>query len=330
MTNYTAVRFAKRPTGLITPDVFEVVTLQIPELEDGQVLLKQSHMHLAPSMRGLMDASQTVYAEPLAIGEIMRSVGIAEVAESRNDQYPVGTRVFGPTGWSEYVVSDGAGLTPLPEQLSAEAVLCVISPGLTAYYGLLKLAQATAGETLVVSGGAGAVGSLVGQIGKATGMRVIGLAGNQEKCAWMEQELGFDRALNYKSSSLLAELEAATPDGIDVYFENTGGPAQAAAYARMNMHGRIIVCGMISEYNATELSPGPNWLDINRKRLTVRGFVISDHMEHAREITQKLTELLVTGKLKYRAHTLRGIESAIQGINLLFTGENRGKLLVEL
>lgn len=328
--NYTAVKFVKRPTALITPDVFEVVTLETPTLEDGQFLLKQTHMHLAPSMRGWMNEDEDNYIAPLELGEIMRSVGVAEVVESRNEQFPVGARVFGPTGWREYLVSSGVGLTPIPPGLPAEAVLCVLSPGLTAYYGLMNIAQPKSGETLVVSGGAGAVGSLVGQIGRSADLRVVGVAGSDDKCRWMEQELGFDHVLNYKTANLQERLAAATPDGVDIYFENTGGPVQQATYERMNQHGRIIVCGMISEYNAEQLSPGPNWLDINRKRLSVQGFVISDHMDHAPEITQKLTGLFLSGKLKYRAHTLHGIESAIDGINLLFTGGNSGKLLVEL
>ena len=328
--HYTAVKFVKRPTGLITPDVFEVVTLESPELKSGEMLLKQTHMHLAPAMRGWMNDDDNNYLAPLSIGEVMRSVGVCEVVESRNDAFPVGSRVFGPTGWREYLVSDGSGLTTLPPPVPAEAVLAVLSPGLTAYYGLVDLAKPKPGETLVVSGGAGAVGSLVGQLGKTQALNVVGIAGSAAKCRWMVEELGFDHALNYKSATLAEDLSEVTANGIDIFFENTGGPIQSAAYARMNLHGRIIVCGMISEYNAAELSPGPSWLDINRKRLSVQGFVISDHMDQAPAITQQLTQLFLAGKLKYRVHALQGLESAVEGINLLFSGGNDGKLLVEL
>ena len=327
---YTAIKFVRRPEGLIKPDVFEVVTLQTPELQEGQFLLKQTHIHMAPAMRGWMNEDIDGYMPPVELGEIMRSAGVSEVVESRNDQFPVGARTFGPTGWREYLVSDGAGLMVLPAQIPAEAVLCVLSPGLTAYHGLMHLALPEAGETLVVSGAAGAVGSLVGQLGKEAGLRVVGTAGSDEKCRWMEESLGFDRAINYKATDFAAQLQSATPAGVDIFFENTGGAVQAITYDRMNAHGRIIVCGMISEYNASQLSPGPNWLDINRKRLTVQGFVISDHMDRAPEILPKLTELLLAGKLKYRVHTLQGLESAIEGINLLFTSENTGKLIVAL
>lgn len=326
---YAAVKFAKRPAGLITPDVFETIILEVGPVAEGQMLLKQTHMHLAPSLRGLMDDDAGGYLPPLSIGEILPSVGVAEVVESRNGAFPVGSRVFGPTGWREYLVSDGTGFTSLPHQLQAELVLAVLSPGLSAYYGLMHLAKPAGGETLVVSGGAGSVGSLVGQIGKAQGLHVVGVAGSGAKCQWMEDELGFDHAVNYKSPSLAEDLAEATPRGIDIYFENTGGPVQSAAYARMNMRGRIVVCGMISEYNTAELSPGPNWLDVNRKRLSIQGFVISDHMDQAPMMTQKLTQLFLDGKLKYRVHTLKGIENALEGINLLFSGGNEGKLIVE-
>ncbi len=315
---------------MITPDVFQLVTFDTPELADGQFLLKQTHIHMAPAMRGWMNDDSDNYLAPLALGEVMRSIGVAEVVDTRNSDFPVGTRVFGPTGWREYLVSQGEGLTVLPPQIPAEAVLCVLSPGMTAYYGLVNIARPKPGETLVVSGGAGAVGSLVGQIGKTLDLKVVGVSGSDEKCQWMKDELGFDSALNYKSASLVDDLAKATPNGVDIYFENTGGPIQAATFARMNQNGRIVVCGMISEYNTAELSPGPNWLDVNRKRLSVQGFVISDHMNEAAELTKNLTELFLAGKLKYRAHTLKGIESAIEGINLLFTGGNSGKLLVEL
>ncbi|MEM8501212.1 MAG: NADP-dependent oxidoreductase [Pseudomonadota bacterium] len=327
--NYTAIKFVKRPTGLITPDVFEMVTMESPSLSCGEMLLKQTHMHMAPAMRGWMDDDGENYLTPLSIGEIMRSVGVAEVVETQNESFPVGTRVFGPTGWREYLVSDGTGLTTLPPEIPAEVVLAVLSPGLSAYYGLMTLGQPKSGETLVVSGGAGAVGSLVGQLGKAEGMHVVGVAGSGEKCRWMEDELGFDHAINYKSPSLAEDLQKATPGGIDIFYENTGGPIQAAAYAQMNLRGRIVVCGMISEYNAAELSPGPNWLDINRKRLSIQGFVISDHMDKAPAMTQALTQLFLKGNLKYRVHKLKGIESAVDGINLLFSGGNEGKLIVE-
>jgi NADPH-dependent curcumin reductase CurA len=329
--DYKAIKLVKRPEIHITPDLFETVTLQTPEIEDGQFLLKQTHMSLDPAMKGWMTADTESYIPPVALGDVMRSSGLGEVVESRNDKFPVGTRVMGMIGWTEYAVSDGEGLQALPAEIPADAIMCVLSlPGLTAYQGLMEMGKPKAGETLVVSGAAGSVGSLVGQIAKAEGMRVVGTAGSDEKCRWLEEELGFDKALNYKSDNLAEALADATPDGVDLYFENTGGPVQHAVFNQMNAHGRIIVCGMISDYNTTTPSAGPNWINIIRKRLTIQGFAMPDHWDKVPEMSQKMAEYLMKGQIKYRAHTLNGLESAIEGINLLFTGGNTGKLLVEL
>ena len=213
----------------------------------------------------------------------------------------------------------------------SEAVLCVLAlPGLTAYQGLMEIGKPKAGETLVVSGAAGSVGSMVGQIAKAEGLRVVGTAGTNDKCRWLEQELGFDKAINYKAADLEEQIRDATPDGVDVYFENTGGPVQQATYNRMNAHGRIVVCGMIADYNTATPAPGPNWINMIRRRLTVTGFAMPDHWDNVPAMTEKLLAYFMAGKLKYRAHKLDGLESAIEGINLLFTGGNTGKLMVVL
>jgi NADPH-dependent curcumin reductase CurA len=328
---YKAVKLVKRPRLTITPDVFEVVTLETPELVTGQILLRQTHMSLDPAMRGWMSEDRGSYIPPVELGEIMRSSGVAEVVESKSDQFTVGDRVVGMIGWTEYAVSNGEGLNKLPPGIPAEAVLCVLSlPGLTAWQGLMEIGKPKKGETLVVSGAAGSVGAMVGQLGKAEGLTVVGTAGTDEKCRWLEEELGFDSAINYKSDSLERQLQDATPNGVDLYFENTGGPVQHIVFNRMNAHGRIIVCGMIADYNTTTPSPGPNWLNIIRKRLTITGFTMPDHWDQVPAMMQQLAEYLAAGKLKYRAHKLEGLESAIEGINLLFTGGNTGKLMVEL
>ena len=328
---YKAVKLVKRPEIRITPDVFELVTLETPALEDGQFLLKQTHMSLDPAMKGWMSADKGSYIPPVELGAIMRSSGVAEVVESRHDKFPVGAKVGGLIGWTEYAVSNGQGLRILPPGIPEEAVLCVLAlPGLTAYQGLVEIGKPKAGETLVVSGAAGSVGSMVGQIGKAEGLRVIGTAGTDEKCAWLKDELGFDAAINYKSEDLAQQLKDATPDGVDIYFENTGGKVQHIVFGRMNAHGRIVVCGMIADYNTDKPSPGPNWLNTIRKRLTIQGFTMPDHWDKVPMMTEKLAAYYMAGKLKYRAHKLQGLESAIEGINLLFTGGNTGKLMVVL
>jgi len=328
--DYKAIKFVRRPVTDITPDIFEMVTLQTPELGDGEFLVKQSHMSLDPAMRTWMQDNPDSYIEPVAIGDVMRSFGVGEVVESRNPDFPVGSRVVGMTGWAEYVLG-GEDMQIVPRELPVEALLCVMHvPGLTAYVGLNVIARPVAGETLVVSGAAGSVGSLVGQMAKAEGLRVIGVAGTDEKCQWLEQELGFDKAINYTSADVEEQLAAATPDGVDIYFENTGGPIQQMVFNRLNRFGRVSVCGMISEYNRETPAPGPSWVDINLKALRVEGFVVVDHYDKAPQAVETLTGYLEKGQLKYRDHTLHGLDSAIEGVSLLFSGENRGKLLVEL
>jgi NADPH-dependent curcumin reductase CurA len=327
---YKAVKLVKRPQGAITPDIFELVSLEKPAVQEGEFLVRQTHMSLDPAMRTWLDDDEDSYIEPVRPGEVMRAFGVGEVVESRNEDFPVGSRVLGTTGWAEYVLGS-ADMQVIPKDLPVEAVLCVMHlPGLTAYLGLMEIARAKAGETLAVSGAAGSVGSIAGQIGKAEGLRVIGFAGSDEKCAWLEQELGFDKAINYKTADLKAELRAAAPDGVDVYFENTGGPVQQVVFDHLNRFGRVAVCGMIADYNRDTPAPGPSWKDINLKALTVQGFVIVDHYDKVPRMSEALAGYLERGQLRYRAHTLHGLESAIEGINMLFTGENQGKLLVEL
>ncbi len=217
---------------------------------------------------------------------------LAEVIESKNPDFPVGSRVMGLIGWTEYAVSTGERLNIVPPGVPAEAVLCVLSlPGITAYQGLMNMGKPKPGETLVVSGAAGSVGSLVGQIAKIEGMRVVGTAGSDAKCSWLTDELGFDAAINYKTADLVKELADATPDGVDLYFENTGGPVQHATFDRMNAHGRIIVCGMISDYNTDTPSAGPNWINIIKKRLTIQGFAIPDHWDEVPDDDAKIGRL---------------------------------------
>ncbi|WOX07239.1 NADP-dependent oxidoreductase [Microbulbifer pacificus] len=327
---YKAIQLSKRPSGDITPDIFATVELETPVLEEGQFLVKQTYMSLDPAMRTWLNPREDSYMPPVQVGEVMRSYGVGEVVESRNANYPVGARVMGVTGWAEYVLGNEE-MQVVDAALDPEALLSVFYvTGLTAYVGLIKIGRPQAGETILVSGAAGSVGSLVGQIAKAEGLRVVGTAGSDEKCRWLEEELGFDKAINYKSGDLAAQLDAACPNGIDLFFENTGGPIQQLAYERMNRFGRILVCGMISEYNLEKPVPGPNWMDINLKGLRVEGFVVPDHLDKAQEATEALAKYVQNGQIRFRTHVLDGLESAIDGINLLFNGGNEGKLLVKL
>ncbi|OZG75241.1 NADP-dependent oxidoreductase [Hahella sp. CCB-MM4] len=329
--NYKAVKLVKRPETNIEPDNFSLVELETSEIRDGEILIKQTHMSLDPAMRGWMSAATDSYIAPVELGDIMRSSGVGEVVESKNDQFPVGAKVAGMFGWTEYLVSNGTGVSLMPPELPAEAILSVLAlPGVTAYHGLMEIAKPKAGETLLVSGAAGSVGSIVGQIAKAEGLRVIGVAGSDEKCRWLTEELGFDAAINYKTADLETAVREAAPNGIDIYFENTGGPIQHAAFANMNTFGRIVVCGVISDYNSTTPAAGPSWVHVVKKRLSIQGFAMPDQFHRFGELSQKVGAYLMKGQIQYRSHVLEGLESAIEGINLLFTGANEGKLIVKL
>lgn len=332
MTTYTAINLVARPqAGPILPELFEVVQQQIPQAGPGQILVKQTHMSLDPAMRGWMSPDLESYIPPVVLGEVMRSSGLGEVVESNSPDFKVGDRVMGMMGWSEYYLGSGIGLRQVKQGLDAEMVLSVFAlPGLTATQGLYGFSQPKAGETIVISGAAGSVGSLVGQLAKADGLNVIGVAGSKEKCTWLTDELGFDGAINYKTDDLGARLSELAPNGIDMYFENTGGPIQHHVINHMNAHGRIVVCGMISDYSAAVPSAGPNWVAIIKKRLTIQGFAMPDHFGDVQSLVEKLTPYVMAGKIKHRTHIIDGLESAIDGLNLLFTGGNKGKLIVKL
>ncbi len=332
MSTYTAINLIARPApGPVSPDIFEVVQKDIPGAGPGQILVKQSHMSLDPAMLGWMSPDTESYIPPVALGDVMRSSGIGEVVESNHPDFAVGDRVMGMMGWAEYVVSSGQGLNKVQPGPDAETVLSIFAlPGLTATQGLFGCGEPKAGETIVVSGAAGSVGSIVGQLAKAEGLTVIGVAGDDEKCDWIVNELGFDGAINYKTDDIAAKLAELVPAGIDIYFENTGGPIQHHVFDNMNAHGRIVVCGMIADYGKEVPSAGPNWIPIIKKRLTIKGFTMPDHLAQVPELLGKLTPYVMQGKIKYRAHVLEGLESAIGGLNLFFTGDNKGKLIVKL
>jgi NADPH-dependent curcumin reductase CurA len=332
MSTYTAIKLIARPTpGPVSPDLFEVVQTEIPQAGPGQILVKQTHMSLDPAMLGWMSPDPESYIPPVELGAVMRSSGLGEVVESNHPDFAVGDRVMGMMGWTEYCLSTGQGLNKVQPGLDAETVLSVFAlPGLTATQGLFNVGHPKAGETIVVSGAAGSVGSIVGQLAKAEGLNVVGVAGDDEKCKWLVDELGFDGAINYKTDDLAARLADLAPGGIDIYFENTGGPIQHAVFERMNAHGRIVVCGMIADYSKAQPDAGPNWIPIIKKRLTIQGFTMPDHLAEAPALLAKLAPYVMAGKIKYRAHVLDGLESAIGGLNLFFTGANKGKLIVKL
>lgn len=332
VNTYTEIHLIKRPSSkTITPDLFEIAQKPIPQAGLNQILVKQTHMSLDPAMLGWMSSDQKSYIPPVQLGEVMRSSGFAEVVESNHPDFAVGDRVMGMMGWTEYLVSSGAGLNKVRSDLDAVTALSVFAlPGLTATHGFYNIGKPQAGETILISGAAGSVGSIVGQLAKAEGLTAIGVVGSEEKSNWIVNELGFDGAINYKSADLAGQLKALTPKGVDIYYENTGGAIQPHVFERMNAHGRVVVCGMIADYGKAEPSAGPNWIPIIKKRLTLQGFAMPDHYEEVPTLLEKLTPHVMAGKIKYRAHIINGLESAITGINLLFTGGNKGKLIVKL
>jgi NADPH-dependent curcumin reductase CurA len=326
-------RLIARPVGNFKESDFEWREEAVPELGDGQVLVRNLYLSLDPTNR-IWATEMESYLPPVALGDVMRGGTIGIVEESRNAKFPVGTHVQGLLGWQEYAVSDGQGISILPVNpaIPLTAYMGLFSHiGMTAYFGLLDVGKPKAGETLVVSGAAGATGSLVGQIGKIVGCRVVGIAGSDDKCKWLTEELGFDAAINYKTEDVQAGLKKHCPAGIDVYFENVGGKILDAVLTLINLKARIALCGLISTYNATEPVPGPyNFAAILGRRARIEGFIVLDYMDRAAECFADLGKWLMEGKLKYRVDEVEGLKNAPTAINKLFSGSNTGKLVVKI
>ncbi|MBI1766020.1 MAG: NADP-dependent oxidoreductase [Acidobacteria bacterium] len=326
-------RLISRPVGNLTEANFQWTEETVPELQDGQVLVRALYLSLDPANRGWVREGGS-YRDEIPLGAVMEGGGVGVIEESKNPNFNVGETVQGMFGWQEYVVSDGRGVSKLPDRpgLPLTAYLGLFGHiGLTAYFGLLDICNPQPGETLVVSAAAGAVGSLVGQIGKIKGCRVVGIAGSDDKCKWIVEELGFDAAINYKTEKVSAALRRACPNGIDIDFENVGGEIFDAILGQINLGARISVCGLISQYNATAPVPGPyNLVNILAKRAKVQGFIVTDYMPRAQEAMKDLGEWFMQGKLKYRVEVVEGLQSAPTALNKLFEGSNQGKLIIKL
>jgi len=319
--------------GTFKDSDFEWAQEPLQALNDGELLVHNQYLSLDPTNRGWANEVDT-YLPAVKLGDVMRGGGIGVVEESRNPNFKAGDHVSGLLGWQEYAVTGGAGLTKLPDNpaIPLTAYMGLFGHiGLTAYYGLLEIGKPKAGETLVVSAAAGAVGSLVGQIGKIIGCRVVGTAGSDEKCRWLAEELGFDAAINYKKDNVLEALKRACPNGIDVYFENVGGEILDAVLALINIGARISLCGLISQYNATERVPGPyNLVMLIVKRARIEGFLVTDYTDRAQEAMAQLGRWLMESKIKYRVDVVEGLEQAPSAVNKLFDGSNQGKLVVKI
>jgi len=330
MSTYKKIVLASRPQGHVSPDNFRLEEAPVPGIVDGQILVRNHYLSLDPYMRMRMEDVKS-YAAPQEIGAVMVGGTVGEVVESKNPKFAVGDKVVGMMGWAEMGVSDGVGLRRVkdgPIPLSAY-LGSVGMPGMTAWYGLTQIMQPKAGETIVVSAASGAVGSVVGQLARERGCRAVGIAGGPEKCAYVVNELGFDACIDYKAGNLQADLKAATPDGIDAIFENVGGEIFDACVARMNPFGRIALCGLIAGYDGEPmvLNSLRTFLTM---RLSMRGFIVSEHPEFWPQGLQELGELVGSGKLKFRESVAQGLAAAPEAFIGLLKGKNFGKQLVKL
>ncbi len=305
----------------------------MPALGEGQVLVRLVYLSLDPTNRVWMNAADS-YLPALKLGEVMRGGGIGVVEESRHGDFAAGDLVQGLLGWQHYAVLPGPALTKLPKRLPVPATAffgLLGHIGLTAYFGLLDICKPQPGETLVVSTAAGAVGSLVGQIGKIKGLRVVGLTGSDDKCHWIKGELGYDAAINYKTENVRQALERHCPEGIDVYFDNVGGETLETVLDLINLRARISVCGMISHYNDGQSpAPGPrNLANLVMKRARMEGFLCTDYSNRAEEAFTAMIGWHLQGKLKYRVDVVQGLENTPKALGKLFDGTNTGKLIVQ-
>lgn len=323
-----------RPVGNIKDSDFKYEEAEVPQLGEGQLLARNLYLSLDPAMRGWMNDADS-YIEPVKLGDVMRGGTIAKVVESKHQDYQPGDKVFGMGGWQDYVLYGPKNLpTILPADLPFPLTnfLSVLGiTGLTAYFGLLDVADPQPGETVVVSTAAGAVGSVVGQIAKIKGCRVVGIAGSDDKCKWIKDELGFDAAINYKTENLAKALRAACPNKIDVYFDNVGGEMLNTVLGMINPHARISICGAISMYNATTPQPGPsNYITLLTKRSKMQGFIVMDYAPRFQEAIMQLGQWIAQGKIKHREDIVEGLENAPKAIHKLFEGTNEGKLIVKV
>ena len=329
MTTYRQFVLASRPEGEVKPENFRLETVPVPSMKDGEVLVRNHYLSLDPYMRGRMEDVRS-YAPPQPLGEVMIGGTAGEVIESRSPALRAGDKVIGMLGWSEMGVCDARAVRkvdttsiPLSAYLGPAGM-----PGVTAWYGLTQIMTPKEGETIAVSAASGAVGSVVGQLAKLRGCRAVGIAGGPEKCAYVVRELGFDACVDYKAGNLKSDLKAAAPKGIDALFENVGGEIFDACLARMNPFGRIALCGMIAGYQRP--MPLQNSILFLTMRLSLRGFIVTEHLELWPHALRELVPLVQTGKIKYRETIAEGLPAAPEAFIGLLHGKNFGKQLVKL
>jgi NADPH-dependent curcumin reductase CurA len=325
------IRLVARPQGFPSEDLFELAETAIPDPGDGQLLVRNAYFSVDPYMRPRMNDVRS-YVAPFTLGEALTGGAVGRVEASRHATYAEGDWVLHSLGWREWALSDGSGVRKIdPSGAPISTSLGVLGmPGFTAYYGLFELGAPQRGETVFVSGAAGAVGSTAGQMAKIAGCRVLGCAGSAEKVGWL-RELGFDAAFDYRERSLRVALAEAAPDGIDIYFDNVGGDSLEAAIGALRKYGRIVACGSISRYNDVEPAPGPrNMFMVVTKRLRMQGYIISDHYDRFPEFLERAQEWVRDGRLRYQETVIEGIENAPRAFLGLLRGENLGKMLVKV
>jgi NADPH-dependent curcumin reductase CurA len=329
-------RLAARPVGMVKDSDWQQVTETVRELADGEILVKVQYLSLDPAMRGWMNDAKS-YIRPVAIGEVMRAGGVGEVVASKSPKFAVGDHVSGGTGVQQYWIGAADDksaafykidpkLAPLTTYLNTLGM-----PGMTAYFGLLESGQPKAGETVVVSGAAGAVGQTVGQVAKQLGCRVVGIAGGKEKCDFVVQQLGFDACIDYKTGDVRAGLKEHCPQGVDVYFDNVGGEILDTVLTRINMKARIVICGAISQYNNTTAVKGPsNYLSLLVNRARMEGIVVFDYASRYHEGVAALAKWMKEGKVVSKEDVVQGLEKFPATLNMLFEGKNFGKLVLQV
>ena len=334
MTTGRRLVLARRPSGMVDAETTRLEEGPAPVPGPGQALLKVRYLSIDPTIRTWMDDAPG-YLPPIGIGETVRGAGVGEVVQSNSDRYAPGDLVVGMVGWQDYALADdaGAAMQTIPDGIDPVLGLSVLGvTGITAYFGMTDVGRVAEGDTVVVSGAAGATGSVAGQVAKILGAgTVVGIAGTAEKCAWLVDELGFDAAVNYHDEDVGRALRAACPSGIDLYYDNVGGPILDTCLAQLALRGRIVMCGAISAYNATERPPGPkNIFNLIIKRGRMEGFLLLDYFDRFPEAQGALFGWLTDGRLKHAEHVVEGLEHAPDALNLLFTGGNRGKVIVRL
>ncbi|HKB10256.1 MAG TPA: NADP-dependent oxidoreductase [Vicinamibacterales bacterium] len=325
------IRLKSRPTGMPTPDNFETADAPMPAVGDGDVLRRTLYLSLDPYMRGRMSDAPS-YSPPVNLGDVMCGHTVSEVVDSRDPAFKSGDLVAGYDGWQQYAAGPGSYLRKLdsPGVPPSAAIGVLGMPGLTAYVGLYDIGQPMRGETVVVSAAAGAVGSIVGQLAKIRGCRAVGIAGSRDKCEYVVGTLGFDACVNYKTGDLVTALKDACPSGADVYFENVGGAVLAAVLQILNRGARIPLCGLISQYNATDDPGGPNLRSLLVNRAMIKGFIVSDHFDRFPAFLAEVGPLVRDGRIKFREDIVDGLDAAPAALIGLFEGRNLGKMLVRV